>query len=72
MYSLPVLFKTLWYFQQRYCAMPTSFGALEPPLGNARLQVVKLITALVANNMASVNMELVNLNTLQALIVSRT
>ncbi|KAK7494563.1 hypothetical protein BaRGS_00014216, partial [Batillaria attramentaria] len=54
--------------KQRYSSMPTSVGALEPPLGNARLQVAKLFTALVATNMASVNMELVNLNTLQALV----
>ena len=52
--------------------MPTSVGPLDPPLGNARLQVSKLITALVATNMAPVNIELVNLNTLQAILVSPT
>lgn len=52
--------------------MPTSVGPLSPPLGNARLQVSKLITALVATNMATVNIELVNLNTLQAILVSPT
>ncbi|XP_070190281.1 serine/threonine-protein phosphatase 6 regulatory subunit 3-like isoform X3 [Littorina saxatilis] len=54
--------------KQKYSRMPTSVGTLEPPLGNARLQVAKLITALVATNMPSVNTELVNLNTLQALL----
>ncbi|KAL8606034.1 hypothetical protein ACOMHN_040032 [Nucella lapillus] len=54
--------------KQRYSTMPTSVGLLDPPLGNARLQVTKLVTALVATNMAAVNMELVNLNTLQALL----
>ncbi|XP_076445361.1 serine/threonine-protein phosphatase 6 regulatory subunit 3-like isoform X2 [Babylonia areolata] len=54
--------------KQRYSSMPTSVGTLEPPLGNARLQVTKLITALIATNMAAVNLELVNLNTLQALL----
>lgn len=50
--------------------MPTSVGALEPPLGNARLQVAKLITALVARNTGTINEELVHLKTLHALLVS--
>ncbi|XP_025099468.1 serine/threonine-protein phosphatase 6 regulatory subunit 3-like isoform X3 [Pomacea canaliculata] len=54
--------------KQRYSSMPTSVGALEPPLGNARLQVAKLITALVARNTGTINEELVHLKTLHALL----
>uniref|UniRef100_A0A2C9JCE3 Uncharacterized protein n=1 Tax=Biomphalaria glabrata TaxID=6526 RepID=A0A2C9JCE3_BIOGL len=53
---------------QRYSVMPTSVGVLEPPLGNTRLQVSKLVTALVGANMHDVNVELTSLGTIQTLL----
>lgn len=50
--------------------MPTSVGTLDPPLGNTRLQVAKLVTALVGANMHEVNVELASLGTIQTLLVS--
>ncbi|XP_005094786.1 serine/threonine-protein phosphatase 6 regulatory subunit 3 isoform X2 [Aplysia californica] len=54
--------------KQRYSMMPSSVGQLEPPLGNTRLQVAKLITALVGANMHQVNLELAALGTIQTLL----
>uniref|UniRef100_A0A0B7APN8 Uncharacterized protein n=1 Tax=Arion vulgaris TaxID=1028688 RepID=A0A0B7APN8_9EUPU len=54
--------------KQCYSRMPTTFGCLEPPLGNTRLQVAKLITALVGANMHQVNVELTSLGTIPTLL----
>ncbi|XP_046551298.1 serine/threonine-protein phosphatase 6 regulatory subunit 3-like isoform X1 [Haliotis rubra] len=54
--------------KQRFCAMPTTCGTLEPPLGNTRLQIAKLVTALVSTNTHSVNVELANLGTTRILL----
>ncbi|KAH9505634.1 Serine/threonine-protein phosphatase 6 regulatory subunit 3 [Bulinus truncatus] len=54
--------------KQRYSSMPTSVRVLEPPLGNTRLQVAKLVTALVGSNMHEVNVELASLGTIQTLL----
>ncbi|XP_050390728.1 serine/threonine-protein phosphatase 6 regulatory subunit 3 isoform X2 [Patella vulgata] len=54
--------------KQRFCAMPTTAGHLDPPLGNTRLQIAKLITALISTNTHSVNTELANLNTVHVLL----
>ena len=50
--------------------MPTSIGSLEPPLGNTRLQIARLVSALVLTNTHSVNVELANLGTIGVLFVS--
>ena len=55
-------------FQHR--AMPTTIGTLEPPLGNTRLQVARLIAALLLTNTHTVNKELCQLSTLKTLLVS--
>lgn len=49
--------------------MRTTVGTLDPPLGNTRLQVARLISALVATNNPAVNQELANLGTLEVLLV---
>ncbi|RUS76743.1 hypothetical protein EGW08_015499 [Elysia chlorotica] len=54
--------------KQMYNNMPTSVGHLEPPLGRTRLQVAKLITALVGANIHQVNQELSSLETVQTLL----
>ncbi|ESO89290.1 hypothetical protein LOTGIDRAFT_106669 [Lottia gigantea] len=54
--------------KQRFSAMPTSAGHLDPPLGNTRLQIAKLITALISTNTHLVNIELTNLNTVHVLL----
>lgn len=45
-------------------------GTIEPPLGNTRLTVIKLISALIATNTQEVNDILDQLNTVQVLLVS--
>ena len=57
--------------QQKYSTMPQSVSCLDPPLGNTRLQVAKLITALVGANMHQVNTELATLGTIQTLVVRK-
>lgn len=56
--------------QQRFETMPTTIGCLDPPLGNTRLQTVRLIAALVLTNTHTVNVELANLGTIKVLLVS--
>ncbi|XP_076079762.1 serine/threonine-protein phosphatase 6 regulatory subunit 3-like isoform X3 [Mytilus galloprovincialis] len=53
--------------QQRFTSMPTTIGTLEPPLGNTRLQIARLVSALVLTNTHSVNIELANLGTIGVL-----
>lgn len=50
--------------------MPTTIGHLEPPLGNTRLQIARLVSALVLTNTHSVNIELAHLGTIGVLFVS--
>ena len=51
-------------------AMQTTFGLLQPPLGNVRLHVAKLVSALLLTNVHGVNVELASLGTLELLWVS--
>ncbi|XP_060085794.1 serine/threonine-protein phosphatase 6 regulatory subunit 3-like isoform X2 [Ylistrum balloti] len=54
--------------KQKFCTMPTSIGTLEPPLGNTRLQIARLVSALTLTNSHSVTVELANLGTMGVLI----
>ncbi|KAK3578083.1 hypothetical protein CHS0354_006739 [Potamilus streckersoni] len=54
--------------KQRFALMPTTFGPLEPPLGNTRLQIARLITSLVQTNTHSVNVEFAKLGTIEVLM----
>ncbi|KAL5010453.1 hypothetical protein ScPMuIL_012758 [Solemya velum] len=47
----------------RYNAMPTTVGTLDPPLGNTRLQITRLLSALLLTNTHTINVELANLGT---------
>ena len=67
LYTINLLLVSL---QQRFNTMPTSIGSLEPPLGNTRLQIARLVSALVLTNTHSVNVELANLGTIGVLFVS--
>ena len=51
--------------------MPTTQGQLDPPLGNARLQVAKLLATLLNTNTHSLNVVIENLGTLNILLVSQ-
>ncbi|KAK2171046.1 hypothetical protein NP493_1108g00066, partial [Ridgeia piscesae] len=53
--------------KQYYSPMRTTFGLLDPPLGNARLQVAHLVASLLARNSHTVNAELASLGTIQTL-----
>ncbi|KAJ8032086.1 Serine/threonine-protein phosphatase 6 regulatory subunit 3 [Holothuria leucospilota] len=47
--------------------MHTTVGKLEPPFGNVRLQVCKLISSLLVTNTPAINSELARLGTIKAL-----
>lgn len=49
--------------------MATTLGALDQPLGNTRLQTVRLIAFLLASNNPAVNEELARLGTLASILV---
>ncbi|XP_067830637.1 serine/threonine-protein phosphatase 6 regulatory subunit 3-like isoform X2 [Heptranchias perlo] len=48
--------------------MVTTWGTLDPPLGNTRVHVVKLVTSVLQVNNSNVNQELMELNTLDILL----
>lgn len=50
--------------------MKTTWGVLDPPVGNTRLNVVRLVASLLQSNTHSINAELINLNTLGVILVS--
>ena len=47
----------------------STIGALNPPLGNTRLQTIHLLTAIIEANDVKINQELLKLNTLSILLV---
>ncbi|XP_072017770.1 serine/threonine-protein phosphatase 6 regulatory subunit 3-A-like isoform X3 [Amphiura filiformis] len=49
-------------------AMPTTVGKLEPPFGGTRLQVAKLVAALLVTNSEDINAELARLGTIKSLL----
>ena len=61
--------KSVVTLQQHYSNMPTTLGALAPPLGNTRLQIARMVATLVLTNTHSVNVELANLGTISTLLV---
>ena len=50
--------------------MKTTWGVLDPPVGNTRLNVVRLVASLLQSNTHTINTELINLNTLGVILVS--
>lgn len=50
--------------------MKTTWGVLDPPVGNTRLNVVRLVASLLQTNTHIINQELINLNTLGVILVS--
>lgn len=52
--------------------MKTTWGVLDPPVGNTRLNVVRLVASLLQSNTHSINTELISLNTLGVILVSTT
>ncbi|GLV33771.1 fiery mountain [Carabus blaptoides fortunei] len=52
----------------RKTAVRTSIGTLDPPLGNTRLQVTKLLAALIAVDNSELLCELMNLGTVEVLL----
>ncbi|XP_048578383.1 serine/threonine-protein phosphatase 6 regulatory subunit 3 isoform X2 [Nematostella vectensis] len=47
--------------------MTTTVGILDPPLGNARLQIAKLLSSILGTNSDSINQELASLGTMSVL-----
>jgi len=50
--------------------MQCSFGELNPPLGNTRLHVGKLLSAILITNTHNINVQLSELQMFNALLVS--
>ena len=50
--------------------MKTTVGTLDPPLGNTRWNVAKLLSALAATNTPAINQELAQLGTVDVLLVN--
>ncbi|XP_047246732.1 serine/threonine-protein phosphatase 6 regulatory subunit 3 isoform X3 [Girardinichthys multiradiatus] len=48
--------------------LKTTWGILDPPVGNTRLNVVRLVASLLQCNTHSINAELINLNTLGVIL----
>ncbi|XP_027885686.1 serine/threonine-protein phosphatase 6 regulatory subunit 3 isoform X4 [Xiphophorus couchianus] len=48
--------------------LKTTWGVLDPPVGNTRLNVVRLVASLLQCNTHSINAELINLNTLGVIL----
>lgn len=68
-----VTFKFLFsYLFLQKTVMKTTWGVLDPPVGNTRLNVVRLVASLLQTNTHIINQELINLNTLGVILVSGT
>ncbi|KAF7245367.1 Serine/threonine-protein phosphatase 6 regulatory subunit 3 [Varanus komodoensis] len=48
--------------------MKTTWGVLDPPVGNTRLNVIRLISSLLQTNTNSVNLELIELNSIGVIL----
>lgn len=59
------------FLQQHYVPMPWTLGVLERPLGNARLQTVRLLATLLGGDSTAVRDELTRLGTISILLVFR-
>lgn len=55
-------------FSLQKSPIETTIGILDPPVGNTRLQVTKLIASLILSNNADLVQELISLGTLQVLL----
>uniref|UniRef100_A0A6I8P789 Protein phosphatase 6 regulatory subunit 3 n=1 Tax=Ornithorhynchus anatinus TaxID=9258 RepID=A0A6I8P789_ORNAN len=49
-------------------AMRTTWGVLDPPVGNTRLNVIRLISSLLQTNSGGVNLELIELNSIGVIL----
>ena len=58
--------------QQHYVPMPWTLGVLEQPLGNARLQTVRLLATLLGTGSAAIGDELMRLGTINVLLASNS
>ncbi|XP_048886579.1 serine/threonine-protein phosphatase 6 regulatory subunit 3-like isoform X2 [Brienomyrus brachyistius] len=48
--------------------LKTTWGVLDPPVGNARLHVVRLVASLLQTNTHTINLELIDLNTVGVIL----
>lgn len=49
--------------------MKTTWGILDPPVGNTRLNVIRLISSLLQTNTSSINGDLMELNSIGVILV---
>lgn len=68
-WCMPLKVLVFCLFRQK-TLMKTTWGVLDPPVGNTRLNVVRLVASLLQTNTHIINQELINLNTLGVILVS--
>lgn len=61
-------FKQILLDPPKRTAVKTTIGCLDPPLGNIRLQIIKLISALFSINHSDVLREIINLGIMEVLL----
>lgn len=57
-------------FQQHYSSMPTTLGTLEPPLGNARLQTIRLMVTILNFGFEETNLVMEEIGMIPVIFVS--
>lgn len=56
-------------FLSQKSVMKTTWGVLDPPVGNTRLSVVRLVSSLLQTNTSSINGDLMELNSIGVILV---
>lgn len=56
-------------FLPQKSVMKTTWGILDPPVGNTRLNVIRLISSLLQTNTSSINGDLMELNSIAVILV---
>lgn len=56
-------------FLPQKSVMKTTWGVLDPPVGNTRLNVIRLISSLLQTNTSSINGDLMELNSIGVILV---
>lgn len=56
-------------FPPQKSVMKTTWGVLDPPVGNTRLNVIRLISSLLQTNTSSINGDLMELNSVGVILV---
>ncbi|XP_029438560.1 serine/threonine-protein phosphatase 6 regulatory subunit 3 isoform X3 [Rhinatrema bivittatum] len=61
-------FHTLLLEPPKTCILKTTWGELDPPVGNTRLNVIRLVSSLLQTNTQSINLQLIELTTVGVIL----